>query len=268
MAGEPSPIALPKGSRAVVNRRLDPADSLDFFPTPPWATRALTHHVIMDAHGAVWEPAAGEGHMAEVLRETFDPVHASDVADYGKGYAVGSFAGRSDLPAPHAQCPFVPDWIITNPPFNCAVDFAARGITTARRGVALLVRSNWAEGAARYNALFRVAPPSIVAQFAERVPMVKGRWDPQASTATAYAWFVWDRVRTGTRFVWIPPGCRQRLTCPSDVERFGRPAADGAPDSRAAAQAPRAPGAGAPAHRNGDVAISDEPSPLMSRSEP
>ena len=30
---------------------------------------------------SVLEPAAGEGHMAEVLREYFDRVHASDVFD-------------------------------------------------------------------------------------------------------------------------------------------------------------------------------------------
>lgn len=210
-------LDMPKGSRAVMNRRLDPADSLDFFPTPPWATRALFRHVVLDLHGSCWEPAAGAGHMAEVLREVCDPVFASDIHDYGRGYAVGSFAGPEDPPA---VCPFVPDWIVTNPPFNGAAEFALRGIATARRGVALLVRSNWAEGVERYNTLFRPAPPSIVAQFVERVPMVKGRWDPKASTATSYAWFVWDRVRAGTRFMWIPPGCRQRLERAGDRERF------------------------------------------------
>lgn len=223
-------LDMPKGSRAVMNRRLDPLDSLDFFPTPPWATRALFRHVVMDMHGSCWEPAAGAGHMAEVLREVCDPVYASDIHDYGHGYAVGSFAGRTDVPEEPARCPFTPDWVVTNPPFNAAADFAIRGLNTARRGVALLVRSNWAEGARRYETLFRIAPPVIVAQFVERVPMVKGRWDPDASTATAYAWFVWDRVRTGTRFMWIPPGCRQRLERPDDRQRFGS-AADAASDS-------------------------------------
>ncbi len=210
----------PFGGRAVMNERIDPVDSLDFFPSPPWATRALMRHVLCDAHGSCWEPAAGEGHMAEVLRETFSEVHASDVHDYGRGYEVGSFIGEAGLADDMATCPFTPDWIITNPPFNAAVEFAIRGINTARRGVALLVRSNWAEGVERYNTLFRIRPPSIVAQFAERVPMVKGRWDPEASTATAYSWFVWDRVRVGTRFVWIPPGCRTSLEHPDDRQRF------------------------------------------------
>lgn len=204
-----------------MNRRLDPMDSLDFFPTPPWATRALFRHIVMDAHGSAWDPCAGEGHMAEVLRETFADVHASDIHDYGKGYAVGNFAGRTDLPEAEAQCPFTPDWYCYNPPFNAAVDFTIRALNTARRGVAVLVRSNWAEGGDRYKELFRSRPPAIVAQFAERVPMVKGCWDPEASTATAYAWFIWDRARAGsTRYAWIPPGCRTQLELADDRRRF------------------------------------------------
>lgn len=211
---------LPKGSRAVMNRRLDPVESLDFFPTPPWATRALLRHVIPDATGTCWEPACGEGHMAEVLRERFD-VFASDVHDYGRGYPVGHFAGRMDVPQAPAECPVRPDWIITNPPFTLAVPFAERAIAEARRGVALLVRSVWAEGGERYERLFLRHPPSVIAQFAERVPMVKGRWDPAAATATSYAWFVWDRaVLPGTIFKWIPPGCRQRLEQPGDRAKF------------------------------------------------
>ena len=211
---------LPTGNRAVMNQRLDPLDSLDFFPTPPWATRALTRRVMLDLHGTCWEPAAGAGHMAEVLRETFGDVYASDINDYGRGYTVGSFAGRTDVPQAEVTCPFTPDWIISNPPFNAAAEFAIRAINVARRGVALLVRSNWAEGVERYNELFRVCPPAIVAQFVERVPMVKGCWDPDASTSTAYAWFIWDRVRTGTHFAWIAPGCRTALEMPNDRRRF------------------------------------------------
>jgi hypothetical protein len=205
-----------------MNRRLDPIDSLDFFPTPPWATRALLEHVIPDANGNCWEPAAGKGHMAEVLRERFGLVHASDIHDYGMGYDVGCFVGLLDLARDHAECPFHPAWIISNPPFNLAWHFAVRALHEAQRGVALLVRSNWAEGVDRYERLFRDNPPTIVAQFCERVPMAKGRWDPDGSTATSYAWFVWDRTdgTKRTSFVWIPPGRRVALEHPDDRRRF------------------------------------------------
>ena len=158
--------------------------------------------------------------MAKVLAETFDEVFGSDVHDYGEGYAQGSFVGGG---FDQASAPWRPDWVITNPPFNLAQEFALRAIDEALGGVALLVRSNWAEGGERYRDLFGPRPPSFIAQYVERVPMVAGRYDPDAASATAYAWFVWARGQgDGTRFVWIPPGAEKRWTRPDDRARFCR----------------------------------------------
>ena len=63
---------------------------------------------------------------------------------------------------------------------------------------------------ARYERLYSKNPPSFIAHFAERVPMVKGRCDPGASTATSYSWFVWMMGDAEPRTIWIPP-CRKRL---------------------------------------------------------
>lgn len=224
----------PKGGAAVMAARSEPPDSLDFFPTPPWATRALVERVLpMQMRQLVpskslqncscWEPAAGEGHMAEVLREYFGVVHASDVHDYGKGYAVGSFIGEgADRAEWTDRLHWAPDFVITNPPFNAAVDFAERALGEAMDGVALLLRSSWLESRERYLRIFAKRPPTIVAFFGERVPMVKGRWDPEASTATSYAWFVWyiTEAPPPTQLVWIPPGQRQALERPGDRARF------------------------------------------------
>lgn len=222
---------IPRGHTAVMANRAEPPDSLDLFPTPPWATRALCEHVISPEDMRrliVWEPAAGMGHMSGPLAEYFAAVAVSDVFDYGLGHQIGSFVGEgADVIQGQTA-----DWIITNPPFKLADDFAERAVEIATRGVALLVRSVWAEGGDRYRRLFSVRPPTIIAQFVERVPMTKGRWDPTATTATSYAWFVWAKkaclvgdqlpgeMLRGTRFVWIPPGCRKRLTKADDAARF------------------------------------------------
>jgi hypothetical protein len=54
---------------------------------------------------------------------------------------------------------------------------------------------------------------------AERVTMLKGRFDRKKSTATAYAWIVWQRGRPGPRLALIPP-CRKLLERDRD---YGRP---------------------------------------------
>lgn len=240
------PVSKPRGGAAVmadtmtakqIDAEQDPVRrlhlKLSYFPTPPWATRALLDHVIQDASGVAWEPACGEGHMAKVLRERFGAVFASDVHDYGgePGMEVGSFTGTG-LDVVRTP-PGGVDWIVTNPPFPLALEFVERALGVARAGVAVLVRTAWLEGGDRYERLFSKHPPSIVAPFVERVPMQVGSWDPDGTTMTAYAWFVWRRIDCyggednryapwddETRMIWIPPGCRDRLTKPDDAARF------------------------------------------------
>ncbi len=196
-------------SHAVMSQRSEPHDSLDYFPTPPWATRALCEWIggriglaHMRANLTAWEPACGEGHMSRPLAEYFSHVVASDVRDYGTiGQEVCDF-----LLCPPARA----DWIITNPPFRLAEQFVLEGLRRASGGVAMLVRTAFLESVGRYESLFKPHPPAAVLQFTERVPMHKGKLTATGSTATAYCWVVWRQNRSQTEFDWIAP-CRKRL---------------------------------------------------------
>ena len=132
-------------SHAVMAQRVEAKDSLDDFPTPPWATRALLEYVVERAGYAdrltCLEPACGAGHMAKVLKEYFGEVTASDIHPYGYGtlsdftkelYSAGAF-----------------DWVITNPPFRLAEEFISRALPIARRGVAILARTVFRQSAVR-----------------------------------------------------------------------------------------------------------------------
>jgi hypothetical protein len=81
----------------------------------------------------------------------------------------------------------------------------------------MLTRTVFIESVGRYQRLFERNPPTKFAQFTERVPMVKGRLDAKASTATGYAWLVWEKRQNEgpPALVWIPP-CRKRLERPGD----------------------------------------------------
>jgi hypothetical protein len=193
-------------SHAVMAQRREPADSLDYFPTPPWATRAVCEWIWGRTYepfmaNTAWEPACGEGHMARPMGEWFKEVFASDISDYGFGY-------YQDFLSPTSR---TADWIITNPPFKLAQEFATKAIERSKSGAALLVRTAFLEGVTRHRELFTKLPPSHILQFTERVPMHKGRLVKDGSTATAYCWIVWKKgVSGGTRFEWIAP-CRKRL---------------------------------------------------------
>ncbi len=195
-------------SYAVTAQRIEPKDSPDDFPTPPWATRALIEHVIGDkpALGSMscLEPACGAGHMAKVLKEYFGEVRCADAYHYGYGPV------RDFLTYPYETNAV--DWVITNPPFRLAEEFVGRAFRVARKGVAILARTVFLESVGRYEAIYRETPPSKVAQFVERVPMIKGRLDAKATTATGYAWFVWEKPsrKEPPRLMWVPP-CRRHL---------------------------------------------------------
>lgn len=205
-------------SHAVMSQRVEPSDSPDDFPTPPWATRALVEHII----GAdrvkgltCLEPACGAGHMVRPLQEYFATVKFADAYNYGFGPT------RDFLSYPYETNAV--DWIITNPPFRLAEEFVKRSFDIAREGVAMLVRTVFLESVGRYNRLFLNDPPSVFAQFVERVPMVRGRLDEKATTATGYAWLVWEHSNCAPKLTWIPP-CRRKLERANDYksERQGR----------------------------------------------
>ena len=218
----------PRDSRAVMASRTEPDDSLDFFPTPPWATRALVEHVLPELILAptgtvVREPACGEGHISGVLTECEHlVVFATDVFDYSAdGRSAPGWIGVVDFLDERQEFPDT-DWIVTNPPFSDdkAEKFILRALAVARKGVAMFVRVGLTEGVGRYEAIFKLAPPTIVAIFAERVPLHKGRWDPDGDTATQYIWLVWIKGEQPRPVFWIPPGQRKALSKPDDVARF------------------------------------------------
>lgn len=202
-------------STAVMQRRVEPHHSLDDYPTPPWATRALCEWLEARGHAlqldTVREPAANRGHMVRPLAEFFGRVEASDVHDYGAGYPIRDYLEM--LP------PDPVDWTITNPPFRLAEQFVQRMLETSRAGAAIFIRSAFTEGVKRHRTLFYAHQPRAILQFTERVPLNKARMDANMTTATAYCWIIWTRIPPeATEYHWIAP-CRKRLERPEDYAK-------------------------------------------------
>ncbi|WP_295205744.1 hypothetical protein [uncultured Brevundimonas sp.] len=200
---------------------------LNYFPTPPWAARAGGELVRMldPAARSAWEPACGGGHMALPLMTYFpEGVWRTDVhAHEGPGGAIrlGDFP-RGDFD--RERNPTV-DWVITNPPFAKAEAFVQKGLGVARRGVAMLCRLAFTESVGRYPLMQRKA---LTAPFAERVPMQLGSWDPDLSSATAYAWFIWMQpealadspFRDAIEGAWAMNATLERIIAPGTCERL------------------------------------------------
>lgn len=208
-------------SSAVMAQRREPRDALDDFPTHPFAVRALVEDVLAGLVGGldalagmtVAEPACNRGYMARTLGEYCARVEAADIADYGYVHAAqadyladGTLFAVDSPPA---------DLTVTNPPFVKAAEFIERALVRSRVGIAMFARTVFLEGADRYERLFSVRPPTVIAQHVDRVSLVQGRVDPDVSSATAYLWLVWIHGVDPLPFRWIAPA-RQRLARPGD----------------------------------------------------
>lgn len=182
----PAEASLPKSAMAVMAHCRTGGEDANFFPTPVWAARAIGHRILqLDPEARTcWEPACGAGHMALGLQDAFDTVYQSDLCLYGD-HVLHDFIGE-------APSPFRADWIVTNPPFGDNIEpFIRRAYAEARRGVALLMRAGVMEGQGRYGLIYQDCPLTLWCPFAERVPMHRGRWEADGSSAAFYALYVW-----------------------------------------------------------------------------
>lgn len=157
----------------------------DLYQTEPWATEALLRHFPVGPGWVVWEPAAGNHLMADVIRETGAKVVTSDIETYDRehDHIIDFLNPRVTAQAYNA--------IYTNPPYGKgnrdAVKFARLALERCNGHVALLLTAKFDFGKTRVD-LFR-DNPRYVAKIAllDRI-----QWFPGDSSGTEdHAWYVW-----------------------------------------------------------------------------
>jgi hypothetical protein len=171
------------GSHPFVDRKND------LYETPRPAVEALLR--VEQLPHWVWEPAAGRGAIASVLRDHGHAVIASDLIDYGFPlHFVGDFLASFKLPA---GC----EAIVTNPPYQIANEFTEHALDLAPK-VYLLLRLAFLESVRRTEILEHRGLRAVHV-FRKRLPMMhRAGWTgPHASSATAYAWFSFDCAHRG-----------------------------------------------------------------------
>ena len=156
----------------------------DFYPTPPEATSALLRR---ESFGpTIWEPAAGNGALANVCRRQGIETICSDLNDYGYCPSGIDFLMEQTRQADH---------LITNPPYRLAEDFISHAIQLGCTKHAYLLRLSFLEGVGRHQRLFSQHPPARIHVFSHRLTIWRGDQDQTSTGTTAYAWFVWDRLQ-------------------------------------------------------------------------
>lgn len=165
----------------------------DFYPTPPYVVLELLKREVFT--GNVWECACGEGDISNVLIENKFEVISSDIIDRGYGFQA-DFLQSNNIYA---------DNIITNPPYQNALDFILKAKQQANSKIAFFLKTTWLESEKRYD-MFQdnEFPLKVVYQFSKRVSLYKQGEKLKNSGMIAYAWYVWDKEHKGKPTIeWI-----------------------------------------------------------------
>lgn len=173
----------------------------DYYATDPIAIDKLLK--VEQPNQCIWECAAGEGHLAERLKEKGFSVFTSDIVKrnyeideqedfFKKDYLSGTFD------------------IITNPPYKFAKEFVLHALNLVDDGrrVYMFLKLTFLEGKARFKELFSKYPPKSIYVFSERVLCAKNgefqKMRDGGGSAVAYAWYVWEKGYQGkTTIDWI-----------------------------------------------------------------
>jgi len=165
----------------------------DLYQTEPWATEALLRVLPpLGGDDQVWEPAAGNHLIADVIRERGVPVVTSDIVTYDREHDHHFDFLRDDR---IYFVPFAYSHIITNPPYGKgnrdAVKFARLALQRCSGWVALLLTAKFDFGNTRCD-LFRDNR-----RFSCKVALIdRIQWFPGDTTGTEdHAWYVWGPDR-------------------------------------------------------------------------
>lgn len=158
----------------------------DLYQTEPWATEALLRNFPVEPGQFVWEPAAGNHLMADVLRDHGANVLTSDITTYGREHdEIFDFLDAS-FKTKHAST------LITNPPYGKgnrdAVKWAELSLQRCHGFVALLLTAKFDFGKTRRH-LFRDNP-----RFCAKIALVdRLSWTLDGETGTEdHAWYIWE----------------------------------------------------------------------------
>lgn len=176
-------------------------EDLDFYQTPSGATQALIDMDLLRRGLKVWEPMAGNGAIAEVLKQNNYDVFSSDIVERKyKLDVVKDFFEFKTLPEP------LNSWqIVTNPPYKMTDKFLLQCLSMRPSFLAVFLPVRYLEGIKRYKEIYSNYMPSDVIVFARRYGCYKESdveagvvSDHGIGSAVAYMWLCFTKRMDGT----------------------------------------------------------------------
>ena len=165
----------------------------DYYATDPIAAEWLLKIEEIPRDKPIWECAAGEKHLSKVFEEHGYKVRSSDLIVRTEDVEQLDFLTSNET------------WdgtIITNPPYNQAVNFIQKAMESITEGnkVMMFLKVQFLEGKSRKK-LFEKYPPKTVWVSSSRITCAKnGDFEymkANGGSAVAYAFYVWQKGYEG-----------------------------------------------------------------------
>lgn len=165
----------------------------DYYATDPIAAEWLLKIEDIPKDKPIWECAAGEKHLSKVFEEHGYKVRSSDLIVRTEDVEQLDFLASNET------------WngtIITNPPYNQAVNFIQKAMESITEGnkVIMFLKVQFLEGKSRKK-LFEKYPPKTVWVSSSRITCAKnGDFEymkANGGSAVAYAFYVWQKGYKG-----------------------------------------------------------------------
>jgi hypothetical protein len=176
-------------------------EELDFYQTPSGAVKALIDSGLLDRSLKVWEPMAGNGAIADVLKENGFKVACSDIVQrrYKLDFVRDFFSVKTQEGKSSAF------QIVTNPPYEKANDFLLHSLSLSPAFLAAFLPVRYLEGKQRYIDIYSKYIPSDVIVFARRYGCYKEAdleagivTDHGIGSAVAYMWLCFKKQDDGS----------------------------------------------------------------------
>ena len=156
----------------------------DFYPTPWKITQALINQVKIQ--GAVFEPCAGHGAISDI----FEEMEGVDV--WASDLTYKPACPRDATTQIFWEHWGKHNWVVTNPPFNCAVEILQHSWSYSTVGCAFLLRLSFLEPTSNRAEMLKAMADHL--RYVIPVsPRPKFRRDVSGSDSVTCAWFVWDK---------------------------------------------------------------------------
>lgn len=176
----------------------------DFYATNPETLKLFLYEFWKDNsfEGDILEPACGQGHISETLKEMLPNFNIISTDLIDRGYGQG---GVNFLTHDYKR---TFNTVITNPPFSLAKEFIEKGLEIADKYVIMLCKIQLLEGLKRKDMFLNTPLKYVYVHTTRQATWKEGKpTDSKGkkwATTMCLAWFVWDKEYEGEPVIrWI-----------------------------------------------------------------